>query len=453
MTENWKRPDAHLRSRFSQPRFTVRIGETDVSEFASNIVVFEEDRLPHARLTLTGGPFPQFDYLADVAVLRPGSEEPYFGGTITAAETQVNALILDVFSVSEFREYGVSPFALSRVGAPDLINMQVRGAGFSRDRVKLSKELQPTAELFEVAVPVLDCDIESALTLNPSVRLLPMPEGLLHRFKGQTNAVDELAALYRGAKAIAVTHVSNVTWMSDAEEEGVAVIRRALDWLLVLMRNGASVGSDGTPASFRRDDVRGFLRQSSVAIVTGMQSGRSWARDLRNPVRAGEAQLDKTIQAAPSAPADERSSQSFAAFRRAADEQLPIAIRVSAIWEALEYYAADVRRQPSFQKHELRALRKRAVDGLTDDQSRRVEFAIAQLNSSSLQERIWHQASLDGVRVSSGDRNVIARTRGYRNALVHGGDVEDLTRGDVNYAVSVVSRLLLGSARSRVRES
>lgn len=447
MAETWMGPDPQLRSRFFQPQFAVRIGQVDISEFATHVEVFEESRLPQARVTLSDAPRPRFDYLAELAIIRPGTEDAYFGGTITSARPDPDGgLVITATSVSELRERNVSPFASSRVGPADLIHMHVRGAGFARDRIDIGDQWRPKAEVVEVAVPVFDCDVRRATAVGSVVRFVPMPQGLLSRFANQTAAIEALRPTWSGAGALAVTYASDAVWMSDAEEQGLAAISRALDWLVVLMRNGQSV-RDGVAVAFERDDLRAYPRLSTLALVTGMQSGRSWVRDTREPTNVGAAQLDKILQSAPLPRGDARSLQSYAAFRRAADEQLPTPVRVAAIWETLEYYAADVQREPVFEKRELRAIRKSAAAELSDAQRRRLDYAIAQLNSASLQERIWLRASTDGVHVSRSDREIIAKTREYRNTMVHGGFARTPTRNETNYAVSVVSRLLLEGAR------
>jgi hypothetical protein len=270
----------------------------------------------------------------------------------------------------------------------------------------------------------------------------------LKRFADQPAALSAMNAQYSGAQALAVTYVPDAVWMSDAEARGSAAIARAIDWLLVLLRESGSERNEA-PARFRREESRSHPRLARITIVTGLQTGRSWARETRDPIRVGRAQLHEVVDSAPRRPNDVRSAQSYAAFSRAADETLSIPSRVSAIWEALEYFAAEVRRPDIFTKRDKRALRKWSVaEGFDVAQLRRIEFAISQLNSSSLQERIWHRAAADSVYLSDRDRQILARTRVYRNDMVHGSAAALLTRAEVNYAVSVVSRLLLGSARA-----
>ena len=126
--------------------------------------------------------------------------------------------------------------------------------------------------------------------------------------------------------------------------------------------------------------------------------------------------------------------------------------RVSALWEALEFYAAQVPSLQLFSKAERRNLRTRAQQSLTSEQSARLDQVFEQLNSSSLLERIWAQADADLMPCSDGDKNLLRRMQTLRNDAVHGRAIQLPTREDLSYAVSIVARLLIFRATGSAKD-
>lgn len=371
-----------------------------------------------------------------------------FGGHISSGVPGDDGILtLQITSITGLQETGVAPWVTRRVGVADLVFMLARGAGFSPENIQLEQSMWPSAELFEVVQPVIGFRLDRAAALSPDVRLVPSMIDFARNYPDQS-ASEILFPRMAAADCFAVTYVGPVRWLSEAEDAGIGAISRALEWVVVQLRNGESMGADLRPNTFDRAHTRGHPQTSDLAMVTGMVSGRSWLREINSPVRAGETQVAKVLRERLPALDDPRSQLAYAAFRRAADETEQISSRVGALWEALEYYAVRAPERRWFSRGALRSLKTRAADGLTDEQAERLNFALSQLNSSSLQDRIWRLASSEGVFVSAGDREVIAKTRRFRNAMLHGAEAVALERDEVNYATSVVARLLIGSARA-----
>ncbi|WP_146116775.1 hypothetical protein [Microbacterium sp. MYb64] len=441
--------DPLLQSRIAQPRVTVRCGDVDLTEFVTRLEITEHERVPSAIIILEGAPLPQFDFMARVDALRYNDTDPVFTGTITDATRTGNRLTLNLFGMTELREQGVAPWATHNVPPPDLMQMLVRDAGFASERIQIDTSLHPAAELFEIAVPIVGCDIGAPIPIANDVRLIPFSRDWEARFVQHGEALDHLQKTYAEAGALAVTYVHAQSWMSDAEKAGLRRINSSIDWLVVLLRNGSSARNQRPVEQFTRANFRGKPNLAPAVLVTGVRSHRSWLRDLRSTSHPDFPAVADALINTPAPRRDWQSQNSYAAFRRAANEELPTALRVSALWEALEYYAADVAGVPPFRKTELRALRRRAITGLNDAQTKRIEFAISQLNSTSLQERIWVKAEKEGTLIAYGERQLIARLRAYRNAMVHGGGEGEIERRDMEHAVSIVSRLLIGSANAK----
>lgn len=365
-----------------------------------------------------------------------------------AVESDGDELLIDASAMAEFRELDVAPHVTIGVDAMEMIYMLARTSGFDDDRIQIHVGSSPLLETIEVAVPVLGCAVEEAVNLTDRVRLVPRDAVNLRRFSD----ADPVGSLLRGfdeCKAVAITYVTDERRLFGAEEQGRTRIRSAIDWLTVQLRNGFSYGPDGGIRPFDRAEARTALSLQPIVLVTGLLTGRSWLRDTSVPM-AKQLLAGPRVKAAVkvSALGDMRSELSYAAMGRAGDESLDPMSRVAALWDALEFYAAEVEVDKAFSKAEMRALRKRSVVGLSESQIQRLDQGLQQLNATSLMQRIWIQAAKDHVPVSSSDREIIARMRAVRNDAIHGRDLRPPSRDELAHAVSVVARLLVHAAYS-----
>ena len=77
---------------------------------------------------------------------------------------------------------------------------------------------------------------------------------------------------------------------------------------------------------------------------------------------------------------------------------------------------------------------------------------LGQLNDPSLMVKLRERR--DGVPITEGEFDLLWRIRGSRNRTVHGHAASPPDENDLNYAVSVVSRLLLyGLVRRRRKQA
>lgn len=436
-------------------RHAISVGGTDLRDHVAQFTLSlaDDGRRPVAKVRLKSIDIPPVDYFAalDVSLVRGDVRSPSFGGAIMTVESDGDELMIDASAMAEFQELAVAPHATIGVDAMEMIYMLARTSGFDDDRVQIHVGSPPLLETIEVAVPVLGCAVNEAVNLTDRVRLIPRDAVDLRRYS-DADPVGALLRKFDECKAVAITYVTDERRLFGAEEQGRTRIRTAIDWLTVQLRNGSSHGPDGKIRSFDRAEARTALSLQPTVLVTGLLTGRSWLRDTSVPMAkqliAGP-RLKAAVKVSPLS--DARSELSYAAMGRAGDESLDLMIRVTALWDALEFYAAGVEADKTFTKSEMRALRKRSVVGLSESQIQRLDQGFQQLNAGSLMQRIWIQATRDDVPVSSSDREVIARMRAVRNDAIHGRDLRPPSRDELAHAVSVVARLLVHAAYSRPR--
>ncbi|MCW2975028.1 MAG: hypothetical protein JWM06_309, partial [Actinomycetia bacterium] len=159
-------------------------------------------------------------------------------------------------------------------------------------------------------------------------------------------------------------------------------------------------------------------RRGQVVAVEGLSSGRCWVRvpDDRTPP------LDLTLSSTGAPRLDAELTlperQALIAWRRAAGERDPVAA-VTALSDALEFYAAGVSASQLFTGEELKALIER-IPTLEQHKTKVVRDAICRLNNAPLKSLI-EAIKRDGTMLSPAELDFLwKRIRTARNHVVHG---------------------------------
>lgn len=129
------------------------------------------------------------------------------------------------------------------------------------------------------------------------------------------------------------------------------------------------------------------------------------------------------------------------ALARAAHEVDPIG-RVQALFEAIEFYVGDIKVDKLFSKCDRKGI-LRALPRLMAEQSRRIEQLVGDLNNAPLRTRLMRALDIDGVLVTAPEIELLWRLRDLRNDVVHGRRSDLPVTEDVEYGVSIVSRMLV----------
>jgi hypothetical protein len=432
---------------------SISVGETDLRDYVDRYSLsFEDDgRTPKADIHLRSANIPPIDYFATLNIIRFRGEvrTPSFGGAIMMVDRDEEGLAVTASAMADFRELAVSPHASVRVDGVDLIHLLARTAGLEEDKVRIDVGGPPMLETIEVAVPISGCTVDTPVVLSDTVRLVSKAAVNLEQFRGNASITSVLDD-FENCDAVAVTYVTDEHRLFSAEEKGVARVRAALEWFTVQLRNGFSHAPNGKARPFAREQARTALGLRDTVLVTGLLSGRTWLRDTSVPMAKHQLAGSKLSSMSATLPlTDGPSVLSYTALARAGNESLESMSRVTALWDALEFYAAGVEVDRVFSKSEMRALRKRSVEGLNEEQVRRLDQGFQQLNASSLLQRIWIKAASDAVPISASDRDIIVRMREVRNDAIHGRNLRPPPREELAHAVSVVARLLVFAAHSK----
>jgi len=428
-------------------RRSVTVGSTlldrAVRHFTTRLVGRSEVQ---AEVVLDLSRTPGFDAFAPLQITSHtgDSATPIFSGTIQDVVLDGETATITATNMSNFKELGAPPLAHREMGAYDMLYMFARTSGFEQENINFQMETRDINETIEVALFITDCHITEPVSLSSAVRLVP---NAVHLDRFGADAVPpSLRSAVASASAVAVTYVDGEDWLYEAEELGCVQISEAIEWITLQLRNGFSRDQELGARSFSRTVSRGSLRDNGIVLVTGLSTGRSWLRDRSTPVVSldMDARVFGELRPLPSR-AHRRPRLAAAALARAADEDSDSMARLAALWQALEYYAADASIKSEFSAARARSIRRNATKGLEGEHKKRVLQALQNLNEGSLLMRIAHVADEGGVTFTDSDRACLKALRNVRNNSVHGGAFEPPTRDDVNQGVSIAARLILHS--------
>jgi hypothetical protein len=134
--------------------------------------------------------------------------------------------------------------------------------------------------------------------------------------------------------------------------------------------------------------------------------------------------------------------QAILAVKRATDEPDPLA-RVHALWEAIEFYCSGARVEASFTRSELEAIRNALPSELDPQQLERAGELIGKFNEPSLMMRLLVVLDEDGVPIDPSELALLRELRRLRNNVVHGRQAALPAIEDIEYATSIVARMLV----------
>jgi hypothetical protein len=332
------------------------------------------------------------------------------------------------------------------VTAPELIHALARGSGIRQERLKIAGLESLPLETFEVTVPVDGVTAEKA-TRFAEAEFLPAD----HDAIGGLEIKDSLRAAFT-ASAYARASVT-ATKMLEAEEKGLAVIDLALAWLTVQLRSGAAMLPAGSPVPFHRQESLAQPSHRGLVSVRGVTSGRHW---LRRPEMAAQERTARLMGGA--RPLDDvlpslnlQEKLAFLALGRAARESDLLA-RVHSLWEAIEFYCFGTTVEPLFTASQVATITG-SLPVLNPAQQKHVTEVLGQLNSAPLLIRLKEAIKNDNAPVTESEVDLLRDLRQLRNKVVHGKSRELPIVEDVDYATSVVARLLIYRARTAKRHT
>jgi hypothetical protein len=436
----------------AQQRWAIRFGPVDVSTgFSGGQVNAAINTGNDARIMLDLARCATTpDYFAGlgVAVEHEGTVIPRFTGTVAAAEPDSDGVSVQALGMLSLSETIINTFTYRGLNASELIYTLARSGGMRDDQLRIEGLDALPRETFEVLVPVSGIIAENP-TDFAGVHFIP-PNTASRILAGLDTADGKYAGFEAHAYALAFV---TTTHALTAEERGVATIDFALAWLTAFLRYGHAVLPSGEALRFSRKDSLARLARQDWVAIRGLQTGRFWLR------RPGSIPQPHSIPLVPDGSRYQadvprltlQERLAFLALARAANESDLLA-RVLALFESIEFYASGTAVERAFAQEELDAIKASIPTNLKPDQKARVKDFIAKLNSPPLRRQLMKALDVDGVTYTPDEINMLWQLRKLRNDVVHGKSKEMPKAEDVEYATSIVARMLVYRADRRRRE-
>lgn len=381
------------------------------------------------------------DYFAGLRVLAIDGERtiPRFAGAVVSAAPTTEGVSVSALGAVSLVERMTGVTVTRAVPTAELFHLLARSGGLREEQLNVEGLESLPRETFEVLAPIDGLTVEVA-TDFANVRILPRPVGL--RALSALEITDELRAQF-DAPAYALALVTSQR-MYDAEEEGLAAIDLALAWLTVRLRYGLAELPDGSALAFSREQSLTHVVRRDLVAVRGLGSTRQWLRQPTALTRQGSLSLDRADVrlAGGLRPLTLQERQALLALTRATSETDLLA-RVHALWEAIEFYATEATVPVMFSKPEVKAIRAALPDSLSDKQLARAKERIGQFNEPSLMVRLRALLDDEGVPISDAELELLLALRKLRNDVVHGRASVLPAAEDVEYAISIVARMLV----------
>jgi len=384
------------------------------------------------------------DYFGGISVMvgQRGAEVPRFTGSIVSAKPVADGVEIEAVSAVSLSESIIPGMVTRGVPPQETIYVLARSSGIPDEKLKIDGLAELPRETFEVVIPIDGLVIDTASHFGGAM-LLSADIGL--RSLAGLEVQDELRVAF-GASAYALALVTT-TRMFDAEEQGLAAVDLALAWLTAQLRYGLTHRPDGTLLAFDRKESLAQPLRRDVVFVRGLTTLRQWLRRPRAAKQARfvaptntERSLDHSL---PSLTLQDQLA--LLALARATHEPDALA-QVQALWEAIEFYTSRASVSHLFAKSQCKVIRKAirdALPALSQEQQRRVDYAIGQLNNAPLLIRLRKALDDDNVPIADGEIDLLWKLRNLRNGVVHGRKSELPAPEDVEYAISIVSRMVV----------
>lgn len=391
------------------------------------------------------------DYFAGLAIGAEAAGEfiPRFTGSVVAAVPEADGVAVSALGGVSLAESLIGGLAARGLPNFELVYVLARSGGLRDEQLSIDGLDTLPRETFEIVAPTDGVVVEEAVDFG-GVRFLPPAIGA--RGLSALDVSDEMRVDY-DAPAYALALVT-ATRTLTAEEQGLAEIDLALAWLTTRLRYGLAILPDGRPLPFKRSESLAPATRRDIVAVRGLWTTRQW---LRRPPAVAE---ERTVALVPDTARLQRELPTLTlqerlallALARSTREADPLA-RVHALFEAIEFYASGVSVPPLLSKSERKAVIRNLPDTLSEAQRARLRDVVARANDVPLRIRLMRALDEDDVPIASGEIDLLWHLRELRNDVVHGRRSELPANEDVEYATSIVARMLVYRAAARAESA
>ncbi|WP_411075162.1 hypothetical protein [Streptomyces sp. cmx-4-7] len=377
--------------------------------------------------------------------VQNGSTRRVFTGFVVEANVAGSNIEILCNSFPELKERRISRTATAAVPQIEMLYTLMRGGGLSDEQIKIDGLENLPEEVFEVVTPAAGVVADGVKNIGP-VSILGRDDLNLDGIPGSADFIGD----FQRHETYAMTFATSAL-MLVAEEKGLLDIDLALSWLTVRSRYSIAPLPDGSTAGWNRENTLISPSRGELVLVRGLRTHRRWLRAPEQPSQLTDLDLGATHSSfvlprmKQNLPLNMR--QAISACARAAQGRDDID-RVTALWEAVEFYVGKTAVPALFSKSERRAI-KRSLPKFGDQaKDGRLEMLLGDLNNPPLFVKFRRKIAIEGAPVSQNDIDLLSTLRKVRNDVVHGRSPNRPKTHEVNQGVAVVARILVYSVDS-----
>jgi hypothetical protein len=417
---------------------TAEIGGVRVPVIGGNFVSSLND-LDRAWFSIEIRHGPLVEYLAPTKVDIDG--HTMIEGSIVAAFPEGTGVEIHVQSAVAMTEETMHGMLAQEFPVQDVAHAMARRSGFDDDHINIHKLDELAREVFEVVIGIDGVEVGPAMRIG-AVTFLPSQSG--RRILDQFDPYPEWAEEFEDTPTHAVVYVTS-QHMYNAQVEALAELDLALSWLGTRTRYGLSHLPDGTLHRYDRSESNATPSRRDLVALRGLQTGRRWIQRLGPRLRASPLKLvARSRLGEPELPRELpfQIRQAMLSAQRALSAEDPIQ-RSQALWESLEFYLAGRTVKRLFKDSERADLLKCLRSAVPKDQHQRVADLLNMVDQPSTKMALRTAIDEEGISVTDPEFELLSRIRTARNRATHGAKVEIPSDEDLDYACSILSRILV----------
>ena len=417
---------------------TADIGGVRVPIIGGNFVSALND-LDRAWFSIEMQPGLRLEYLAPVKVDIDGHS--MIEGSVVAAFPQGTTVEVHIQSAIAMTEETMHGMVVQDFPPQDVAYAIAKRSGFEDENIVIHELDGLPYEVFEVVVGIDGVEAQLPIRIGAVSFVAPLQgRQILNQFHPRAEWAEE----FEDAPCHAVVYTTTQR-MHSAQVDALAEIDWALGWLAIRTRYGLSHLPDGTLHRYDRSESNATPSRRDLVALRGLQTGRRWIQRLGPRSRAGDLSLGARSRLdEPPLPRELafETRQALLSARRALRDEDPIQ-RSQALWESLEFYLAGRETDSLFSRSARKELLKCLRAAVPKDQHQRVADLLNWIDQPPPKTALRKVIDEEGVPVTESEFDLLFRIRTARNKATHGGEVEIPTDQDLDYACSILSRILV----------